>query len=146
MDNIIELSDCSNVSTWTNEHYNVLHYVCSKTKLSKKHAIEGLLFYKGDYKTLIRHVSENKTIDMVVNQTDIPREEVIEKLRQNNGNSISVIREYLGTASTIESNDKSTNQQIFSEMRTFMDTIKTQYDRRKGINNKNKIINEYIKK
>jgi len=153
MDNIIELEDCSSSTNWTNEHYNVLYYVCNKTKLSKEHAMQCLQFYKGDYKMLIRHVNESKTVDMVVNQTDLPRETVIEKLKQYNGDSVAVIREYLGTESNKgnnkgnnKSDNKSTNQKIFSEMRTFMDTVKTQYDMRKEINNKNQIINEYINK
>tara|TARA_B110000046_G_scaffold185854_2_gene229874 strand:+ start:8267 stop:8731 length:465 start_codon:yes stop_codon:yes gene_type:complete len=147
MDDIIEVEDCSSSANWTNEHYNILFYVCNKTKLSKEHAVQGLQFYKGDYKMLIKHVNENKTIDMVVNQTDLPRETVIEKLKQYNGDSVAVIREYLGTEankSVNKSVNKSTNQKIFSEMRTFMDTVKTQYDMRKEINDKNQIINEYI--
>lgn len=147
MDNII--ADCSNSPIWSNEHHNILYYVCNMTKLSKEHAIQGLQFYKGDYKLLIRHVNENKTIDMVLKQTDLPRKLVIEKLKQYNGDYIAVIREYLGTERNIKTNktsDKSTNQKIFNEMRTFMDTVKTQYDMRKEINNRNKIINDYIGK
>jgi len=148
MDNIIELADCSSSSGWSNEHHNILYYVCNKTKLSKEHAIQGLQFYKGDYKMLIRHVNENKTINMVLKQTDLPRKLVIEKLKKYNGDSIAVIREYLGTKNSIKTNnnDKSTNQKIFKEMRTFMDTVKTQYDMRKEISNRNKIINDYIGK
>jgi hypothetical protein len=149
MDNIIELADCIDSPVWSKEHHNILYYVCNKTKLSKEHAIQGLQFYKGDYKMLIRHVDENNTINIVLKQTDLPRELVVEKLKQYNGDAIAVIREYLGTENSIKTNknnDKSTNQKIFNEMRTFMDTIKTQYDMRKEINNRNKIINDYIGK
>lgn len=70
-------------------------------------------------------------IDIVCRQTDYTQEKALEKLTTHNNNTIDVIKEYLGSVTTEKKQPKTLNQKIYSEIRTFMDNVNTQYELRK---------------
>ena len=141
----------NNKREWTQEHTNVLNYVCSTTGLHKNEALSRLHYYNGDYVKLIQDFTINKTIEVVMRQTVYTREETVELLKKYNGDYKRIIKEYIvgdkieNTETEQKPNDKSTNQQIFSEIRGFMDNVKTQYDKRVEYQKKQELIYNYIK-
>ncbi len=136
----------SNSLKWTNEHYNIINYVCKTTSLNEEQVIRGLQYYKGDYKTFIKDFTANKIIEVVMRQTTYSREEAVKLLQKYNGDFKCVIKEYMGCPQNkVTSTDKSVNQQMLGEIRTFMDNIKTQYDKRVENKKNNEIITEYMK-
>ena len=72
---------------------------------------------------------QNKVVT-VCRQTNYTSEVALQKLEQHNNDVMSVIKDYLGT-SRPSKKPKSLNQQIYTELRGFMDDIQTQYDIRK---------------
>ena len=147
-----EVIDTSNnTRKWTQEHTNVLNYVCVMTGLNKNEALSRLHHYNGDYTKLIKDFTINKTIEIVMRQTVYTREEALQLLTKYEGDYKRVIKEYIlgdtskNTKNKDKKNDKSTNQQIFSEIRGFMDNVKTQYDNRVEYQKKQQIIQDYIK-
>lgn len=74
---------------------------------------------KSENKQLNETVKKN--VDIIVNQTDYDESKAEEKLIQHNNNIVKVIEEYLNI--TNDKPKKSTiNQQIYTEIRNFMDT------------------------
>lgn len=72
-------------------------------------------------------------------QTNYNDDEIKEKLEENNGDYISVIKEYMNITpenSAVKKyntrTDQSVNQQIFSNIRTFMDDVIKGYNERKS--------------
>jgi len=141
----------NNKLEWTQEHTNVLNYVCNMTGLDKTDALSRLHHYNGNYQQLIKDFTINKTINIVMRQTIYTREEAVELLTKYKGDYKRIIKEYIvGDKNEIgeeinENNDKSTNQQIFCEIRGFMDNVKTQYDKRVEYQKKQELIYDYIK-
>ena len=66
-------------------------------------------------------VRKQKIIDLVCSQTDYTREEAEEKLKNRNYNYLDVIKEYLNPNRKPVQQTKTLNQQIFSNIRSFMD-------------------------
>jgi hypothetical protein len=76
---------------------------------------------------------EEKTINLVISQTNYDRDISIQKLEFWNGDYIKVIKEYLNP-NFQKKNDKkklTTNQQIMTSIRTFMDDVQRGYNERK---------------
>ena len=69
-------------------------------------------------------------VDTVCRQTNYTSEVAIQKLEEHNNNVMNVIKDYLGVSRQTQK-PKSLNQQIYTELRGFMDDIQTQYDIRK---------------
>ena len=46
-------SDASS-NGWTEEHFKIIKYVCSRTHLTEEQAMRGLTQYKGDYNKVIQ--------------------------------------------------------------------------------------------
>jgi len=67
-------------------------------------------------------VRKQKIIDLVCSQTDYTREEAEEKLKNRNYNYLDVIKEYLNPNRKPVQQTKTLNQQIFSNIRGFMDS------------------------
>ena len=66
------------------------------------------------------------TINLVITQTNYDRESAIEKLNKWNGDAIKVVKEYLNPDFENKKKSKedlSTNQQIMSSIRNFMDDV-----------------------
>lgn len=73
----------------------------------------------------------NINIDIICRQTTYTREEAESKLEAHSNNVSSVLKEYLGV--TPKPKKKNTiNQKIYGELRTFMDNINEQYEKRKS--------------
>ena len=60
-----------------------------------------------------------KSINIIISQTEYSREEATSGLERLNGDYMAVIREYLGTNNKV-SKPKSLNQQIYSEIRNHL--------------------------
>ena len=67
---------------------------------------------------------KNEYIQLICRQTDLTEEESRNKLEQNNYNYMKVLNEYFGIEdkSKIEDETKTTNQQIYGQIRNLMDT------------------------
>ena len=70
---------------------------------------------------------ENQVIEFVLRQTDMEREKVVEKLNEYDFDSIKVIREHFGIQQKKQDNIVSVNQQVYKEIRGFMDKAAKQY-------------------
>ena len=80
--------------------------------------------------------SKADMIKFVVMQTDYSNEVAEEKLEEHEYNYIKVIKEYLNPTekkapTTNISTNRSTNERMMDEIRTFMDTANRQYIQRK---------------
>jgi len=132
---------------WTEEHTNIIKYVCAHTNLTPEAAWRGLHVHKGDYKKVIDVANAFQLINIVMRQTTYTSEEALGRLRAHKGDPISVIKEFMGSgAKFVDGKEKSTNQMIFSEIRTFMDTVNIGYNDRKRKANQLSRIREYYKK
>ena len=85
-------------------------------------------------------------IDVVIRQTDYTEEKATEKLKEHNNDIIAIVREYMcGTAikkpQTIDITNKSTNQQIYGEIRNLMDDAAKTYKAKKDFEERKR---EYI--
>ena len=67
-------------------------------------------------------ISQNK-IDIVCRQTNYTEEEATLKLTEFNNDVMAVIKDYLQIEKKTVQKTKTINQQIYSELRGFMDTI-----------------------
>ena len=70
-------------------------------------------------------------IDIICRQTTYTKEEATTKLELHNNNISAVLKEYLGVKEKPEQKQQSINQQIYSELRTFMNDVNEQYEKRK---------------
>lgn len=64
----------------------------------------------------VEEIDIDKLLNTITMQTDYTREMALEKLKANNYDCMSVIRDYLGTNNK-KAKPKSLNQQIYSEIR-----------------------------
>ena len=79
---------------------------------------------------------ETEIINLVIRQTNYNKETAIEKIKEHNNDYLAVIKDYIlqdKKQQKTETN-KSTNQKIMSEIRTFMDDVNNQYEKRKRYN------------
>lgn len=79
---------------------------------------------------------ETEIINLVIRQTNYDKETAIKKIKEHNNDYLAVIKEYIlqdKKEKKTETN-KSTNQKIMSEIRTFMDDVNNQYEKRKRYN------------
>ena len=79
---------------------------------------------------------KTEIINLVIRQTNYDKETAIEKIKEHNNDYLAVIKEYIlqdKKQQKTETN-KSTNQKIMSEIRTFMDDVNNQYEKRKRYN------------
>lgn len=67
--------------------------------------------------------SNQEVIDIVLRQTTLTREEVVERLEKNNNDYLKVIEEFMGIDrnKSKKKSDSTVNQQIYSEIRGVMD-------------------------
>jgi len=145
----LKLSDLPG-NDWTNSHLTIIKYVGLKTNLTIDVIIEKLKEYNGDYKKLVNNYHEKEIIEMVIRQTDYSSEEAYNKLVETKGDYMKVINDYIGNntkknmGENVILDHKNTNQQIFKEIRHFMDGVNNGYEDRKNINETKKISNTII--
>ena len=131
---------------WSEEHKNIIKYVCFKTNMHPKNALETLRLNNGDYKKIIRRHKENELIDIVMRQTTYDKDTAYLKLKEENGNFQQVIKNYLGFKENKTQDNRSTNQKIFCEIRNFMDNSKEEKDKLDNKNIQDKFINDLNEK
>lgn len=78
-------------------------------------------------------------IEQILSQTNYSREEIIKKLEEYNGDSISVIREYMGininkNAEIGKIKRNQINQEIYRQIRHTLDSSMRQYREKNPIN------------
>ena len=79
-------------------------------------------------------VRKTEIVNLVLRQTDYTEDEAREHLESNDYNYLNVIKNYMNISEAPkETNNKSINQQIYSEIRSFMDTGVEKYERNKRI-------------
>jgi hypothetical protein len=62
-----------------------------------------------------------EAVDIVLRQTTLSRDEVIERLSKNENNYLKVIEEFMGINKNKQKNNITVNQQIYKEIRSVMD-------------------------
>ena len=73
-------------------------------------------------------------IDIVMRQTDYDSEKALEKLERFDFDPITVIRDYMNPEKKVfyeESVPKTTNQKMYKEIRTMLDTANAAYRKKK---------------
>jgi hypothetical protein len=88
---------------------------------------------------------ENQVIDFVLRQTNMEREEAIKRLNEYDFDSIKVIKEHFGIKKQKEDNVVSVNQQVYREIRGFMDKAAKQYRFTKELEKRKQEMLEFIK-
>jgi len=88
---------------------------------------------------------ENQVIDFVLRQTNMEREEAIERLNEYDFDSIKVIKEHFGIKEKKQDNLVSVNQQVYREIRGFMDKAAKQYRFTKELEKRKQEMLEFIK-
>ena len=58
-----------------------------------------------------------EAVDIVLRQTTLSRDEVIERLSKNENNYLKVIEEFMGINKNKQKNNITVNQQIYKEIR-----------------------------
>lgn len=144
----LKLSDLSG-NGWSEEHLTIIKYVGLQTDLTVPIIISKLNEYKGDYKKLVTDYKRDQIIDMVIRQTNYTRQEAYDKLVEEKGDYTKVINNYICSNTKKEEdnvilNNKSTNQQIFKEIRNFMDDVNNKYEYRKNMNERKQLSQEII--
>jgi len=88
---------------------------------------------------------ENQVIDFVLRQTNMEREEAIKRLNEYDFDSIKVIKEHFGIKEQKQDNVVSVNQQVYREIRGFMDKAAKQYRFTKELEKRKQEMLEFIK-
>ena len=70
---------------------------------------------------------ENNKLDIIIRQTNYSIELAREKLQENNGDHIKVIKEYFGITEKKAPKVASVNQEIYRQLRKKLDTNMNEY-------------------
>jgi hypothetical protein len=65
--------------------------------------------------------NNEELVEIVLRQTTLSRDEVIERLEKNENNYVKVIEEFMGINKNKQKNNLTLNQQIYKEIRSVMD-------------------------
>ena len=65
--------------------------------------------------------NNEELVEIVLRQTTLSRDEVIERLEKNENNYVKVIEEFMGINKNKQKNNLTLNQQIYKEIRAVMD-------------------------
>jgi hypothetical protein len=88
---------------------------------------------------------ENQVIEFVLRQTDMEREKAVERLNEYDFDSIKVIKEHFGIKEKNQDNIVSVNQQLYREIRGFMDKAAKQYRFTKELEKRKEEMLEFIR-
>jgi len=88
---------------------------------------------------------ENQVIEFVLRQTNMEREKAVERLNEYDFDSIKVIKEHFGIKEKKQDNVVSVNQQVYREIRGFMDKAAKQYRFSKELEKRKQEMLEFIK-
>lgn len=84
----------------------------------------------------------NDACNRIMRQTDYNRDVALEKLKQHNMDIVSVVREWMGVES-IQKKERSSNQMVFDEFRSFLDGASINYYKKKELEQAKQ---EYVRK
>ena len=112
----------------------IIDCILEKTEKYSREQLEKMLDEK-----------ENQVIDFVLRQTNMEREEAIKRLNEYDFDSIKVIKEHFGIKKQKEDNVVSVNQQVYREIRGFMDKAAKQYRFTKELEKRKQEMLEFIK-
>lgn len=80
----------------------------------------------------------------IARQTDYDNETALTKLKEHNMDITSVVREWIGVE-TIEKPKRTSNQMVFDEFRSFLDTASLDYYKKKELEEKKQIYVEKLR-
>ncbi len=91
-----------------------------------------------ELKQKVYDIRNNQIVEMIIRQTDYTKEEAIEKLKKHNNNYLQVLKEYMNYEKVTEKKEesKSLNQNIYSNIRNFLDDSIKEKARQSQIYNK----------
>lgn len=82
--------------------------------------------------TFVENIEIDSKVQIILRQTDYTQEIALEKLREHNYDHLKVIRAYLGvTEKKAPTQVKSTNQEIYKQLRYRLDDNMRDYNSRK---------------
>ena len=78
----------------------------------------------------------NDDVEIIMKQTNYTYNQACEKLSEHDFDKLKVIREYLGILPKTEKNTpiKSINQEIYKQIRTELDTVMSNYNKKNPLN------------
>ena len=91
--------------------------------------------YTKDQIEKILDIKEKQIINLVLSQTNMDSEEATKMLEENDYNSIKVIKMHFGIVEKTPEQNVNINQQVYKEIRQFMDTAAKKYRYTKEIEN-----------
>jgi hypothetical protein len=71
--------------------------------------------------------NNEELVEIVLRQTTLSRDEVIERLEKNENNYVKVIEEFMGINKNKQKNNLTLNQQIYKEIRNVMDNASNNF-------------------
>ena len=71
--------------------------------------------------------NNEELVEIVLRQTTLSRDEVIERLSKNENNYLKVIEEFMGINKNKQKNNITVNQQIYKEIRNVMDNASNNF-------------------
>ena len=115
---------------------SLVESILEKTNKYTREQIENIL-----------DIKEKQIIDMVLCQTNLEREEAKTLLEQNDYNSVKVIKMHYGIKEKIIDNNSlvNTNQQIYKEIRNYMDSAAKKYRITKELEKRREEFLEFLK-
>jgi hypothetical protein len=90
--------------------------------------------------SLIETTEIDNKLKTIINQTSYTKEKALEKLKEFNFDEMNVIRDYFGINLKKETNIISVNQEIYKQLRNYLDNAMSNYHKRVNKGEVKKII------
>lgn len=101
--------------------------------------------YTKDQIEKILDIKEKQIINLVLSQTNMDSEEATKMLEENDYNSIKVIKMHFGIVEKTPEQNVNINQQVYKEIRQFMDTAAKKYRYTKEIEKRRENFLEFLR-
>ena len=93
----------------------------------------------------ILDIKEKQIVNLVLSQTNMTEEDAKQQLEENDYNSIKVIKKHFGIKEKDVDNNVNVNQQVYKEIRYFMDSASKQYRYTKELEKRKEEFLEFLK-
>lgn len=93
----------------------------------------------------ILDIKEKQIINLVLSQTNMTEEDARQQLEENDYNSIKVIKKHFGIKEKEVDDNVNVNQQVYKEIRQFMDSASKQYRYTKELEKRKEEFLEFLK-
>tara|TARA_A100001011_G_scaffold327831_1_gene352168 strand:+ start:482 stop:925 length:444 start_codon:yes stop_codon:yes gene_type:complete len=93
----------------------------------------------------ILDIKEKQIVNLVLSQTNMTEEDAKQQLEENDYNSIKVIKKHFGIKEKEVDNNVNVNQQVYKEIRYFMDSASKQYRYTKELEKRKEEFLEFLK-